>query len=410
MIKKFLLIIILLLYTSILYSTNSYKFRLILDLQSHPIFYEFQYKAISTSFNSSLMLGLRINNFTIGNEVFVDYYSFDGKDEANIFRGAWFSLRSTINLYYRFNQWLELKGGIGGIWLRLNFEYEDAGWLNTDQYGISLLLNLKIFTWKYIDLEIINKVDLMFLFNLDSQLTGINPYYIGGLRINFHPYVTWLSLYIEVDGMYFNYAAFNRDIKTGTILASAGVSIDLTFPREKIDEKYEKENKKIIKKKEKKEIQKKNDTTEEDNIVKEKEQFKDEEDKIKEEKLADPNLKKLYNAEVGDIIVFNGVIFEYGNNNIIPESIQLLDYICSILLEKNDFVIKISSYSEYFGNPMKEFDLCKLRVKKIKEYFIIKGINEKRIEIDSNGQILRKDMDIKQFAVLNISITAKKVF
>ena len=104
------------------------------------------------------------------------------------------------------------------------------------------------------------------------------------------------------------------------------------------------------------------------------------------------------------------VIFEYGTDNITPESIQLLDYISSILKEKNEFVIKISSYSEYFGNPLKEFDLCKLRVKKIKEYFVKKGINEKRIELDSKGQILREGMDLKQFAVLNISIIAKKFF
>ena len=66
------------------------------------------------------MFGLKINNLTIGNELFVDYYSFDGKDEVNLFYGAWFSLRPTLNLYYKFNRWLELKSGIGGIWLKSN--------------------------------------------------------------------------------------------------------------------------------------------------------------------------------------------------------------------------------------------------------------------------------------------------
>ena len=393
--KKFFVIIIFFFSNLILFSTNSYQFRLFFDIQSHPMFYEFQYKALGTSLNSSIMFGFKINNFTIGNELFVNYYSFQNQETENIFHGAWFSLRPTLNLYYKFNRWLELKGGIGGIWLKSNFEYHDLGWLITDQYGVSCLLNLKFFTWKYIDLEIINKMDLIFLTDSNSQITGINPYYIGGVRTNFHPKITWLSIYIEIDGMYFNYATDNRDAKIGTVLASAGVSIDLSFPWKKADETIKNEDKKVDKK----------EKTKKGKIKKKKE-----ETKVKEKKYDDPNLEKLYNAKVGDVIRFNGVIFEYGTDNITPESIQLLDYISSILKEKNEFVIKISSYSEYFGNPLKEFDLCKLRVKKIKEYFVKKGINEKRIELDSKGQILREGMDLKQFAVLNISIIAKKVF
>ena len=205
------------------------------------------------------MLGVKINNLTVGSELFVDYYSFQGQDTENIFRGACFSLRPTIDLYYKFNKWLELKGGIGGIWLKTNFEYQDMGWLISDQYGTSFLLNLKIFTWKYIDLEIINKMDLIFLTDSNFQITGVSPYYIGGLRTNFHPKITWFSIYFEIDGMYFNYTIENKDVKIATVLASAGISIDLSFPWEKADEKIEKEDKKINKREK---IKKKKEETE----------------------------------------------------------------------------------------------------------------------------------------------------
>jgi len=97
--KKTFLIILLIFLSIFAYSdTKKPKLRLIGDFWSHPFFYESSQKLYGTSFNTSLMCGMRIKNFSFGGEVTDNYIAMSGIDKDHGIKTGWNIVRGLVKI------------------------------------------------------------------------------------------------------------------------------------------------------------------------------------------------------------------------------------------------------------------------------------------------------------------------
>ncbi|MBN2546835.1 MAG: OmpA family protein [Spirochaetes bacterium] len=365
--KKLVIVIVFIYILSLSFSTPKIEFRLSADFYSNPYFYECIEKMHCRSLNGSIMLGVAINKFTIGLEVFENYYSLNSS--GSDLKGAWNIIRGTIDLYYKPINWFELKWGFGGAWYRSSFNENSTGITVKNEGGLSIILNAAFFPpFQYIHPELINRLDLFFFKNY------VTPYYYGAIKCVFHPFIKWINIYIEAGGMTWINNDMPYDIKTGMFIWSAGIYIDLSIMssinKMKNDirriQYYKKEKNGIIPEKE---IQ----TEREKKLI------------LSKEEMYDFNLLK--NGKVGDIIIFNSIKFSTDSSVIKEQSFIILDKIAELLNSDNNFEIEIRGHSGKLENLEEELLLSQERADKVREYLIKKGINKYTIIANGYGSL-----------------------
>jgi outer membrane protein OmpA-like peptidoglycan-associated protein len=371
--KKIKIIILLTVLTAVLvYSKTIPEFRIIADFNSYPYYYEGTHVMNGLSFNGALMAGMRLDKFSLGLEMTNNFNSLAAQDISTGLKGAWNIMRWTFNGYYEPISWFELKLGLGGAWYKSAFSRNTAGTFSVSQGGLSILLDGSFVPWKYITLRQINRLDLFF-----SEGT-VAPYYYGGIRCDFHPYVLWLSLYLEVGGMtFFSNNLPVDDFKSGMFVWVMGVSIDISPARSfKKNEDKKKEDKTSIS----------NDNKVEEKMTIEK----------KEEVTVNKEIENLKKAKEGDVITFSNILFYSNKDTIVEESFPVIDQIAAVLNDRPDIKIELIGNTNDVGNPDEEIKLSKKRAEAVKNYLVIKGINGNRIITTGSGSKFTKGANIDQ--------------
>jgi len=349
------------------------KFRLSFDLHYNPYFYEPVYKMDGMGFNGSFMGGVNINQFTIGLEAFENYYSYTSQD-AGAFKGASSFTRGTLNLYYFHKDTVEFKWGVGGVWIKSAYIYNGL----TDgrnNGGVSFLFSTRICPpWRYIEIEFNNYVDLLIS---DTLLV---PYYLGGIKLIFHPYVKWLNLYVEASGTpwFENYSNFS--MKSGIFIWSVGVSIDKIFGKTE-----KKKPKPVIEKIEK--IERKDNTADLTKEIKIKDVTADKKEPVDPYKMQFASLSK---SNKNETVNFYGINFDDNSAAISQSSLPILDKLYDFLVENKEMKIAISGYAEITNDPEKDLKLSVDRVNMISKYLIKKGISKDRIKTLASGELIKK--------------------
>lgn len=331
--RIFLIVILSFFIHSLLFSELKPKFRLIIDLWSNPFLFEKSLDMYGFSLNGSIMGGVRLNKFTIGAEAFQNYFTMNAYNNINHLTGAWNIVRGTINGYFEPVDWVEFKLGLGGAWFSSSYIHNKIGITGKDEGGISVIFDTAFRPAKYIQLKIINRLDLFFAGN------SVAPYYYGGIRCDFRPGLEWLNLYIETSGMTWFHKGLPVDINSGLFAWAVGVSIDMTFPdtvnniRNKI---------KIIKEK---------------NII------------------IESQIAELKKAKEGDIIKFSNIIFFPDSDEIKQESFAVLNAIAKVLIKRKNTYIEIRGHTNNIGNPQVQITLSKNRSKMVKSYLARKKVD-----------------------------------
>ncbi|MEQ8548073.1 MAG: PorP/SprF family type IX secretion system membrane protein [Cyclobacteriaceae bacterium] len=82
----------------------------------------------------------------------------------------------------------------------------------------------------------------------------------------------------------------------------------------------------------------------------------------------------------------SGVQFESGKDVLTKKSNDILNKVANLLLENNNYDLKISGYTDSSGDEEKNLQLSKQRANAVKGFLVEKGINADRISADGYGQ------------------------
>lgn len=332
------------------------------EIQTSPWFYEPVHQMNGISFSTMWMLGITINRFTTGLDVYSDYSSVHGIMESNLFKGAWFNLGCNLSFMYDFTSWWACKLSTGFLWNQSAFDYNNSGWLGRSLPGLELLFSSMFIITPDVHLEIVNRFDLFL-----SQNEFLEDAYCKlGARVHINSgFLRSMRFFLECDAVYWSYKSeiITEGLKSWMFKGQAGVAFQ--FGKKPAKDTY---NEDIIT----------------DTIVID-EQENDHETPNQDPYL-DPALEKLKNSKTGDTVIFYNILFH--NEDIADESIPVLDGLAELLLENNKLVISVHGYSEFMQDPQKEFELCKIRAHKIKEYLVSKGVAETQILKHPVGNIM----------------------
>lgn len=398
-----------------------------------PVYYEHSYQLFAIDYYVDWKLGLQVNKYTIALRPFCYYESVDGKDISKQFEGALFTAGGFFDFSFEINKWMKTNIGIGGLWQKDAYKYLETRTISTNYTGLAFNFDWYFYLpWKYMNIVILNDFSILTPLTdmnyTDSSLffQNLKPNYKGGVRLNFHPYITWLSLFVQVTGSYWYYTNQYVTINTGFVKGAAGISLSFSTknikklpkpgkPNVKITKakeqekeeqelakakaKLEEEKKQIQKEREKLLAEKESAEQERKQINQEKKTIEDERKKLEEkrkqienlQKLTSPIVKQLYEAEPGTQVKITSIVFKKGTIEMMGNSMQVLDDIVTFLTN-TDKRIDICVYSEKFFDPIRERELSVQRAKKIVEYLKDKGVSEAKIKINNSTLVLEKNV------------------
>ena len=213
-------------------SSFSLEYNIIAEFNSAPLMVTKDYMAFSLG--GGVGFGLRFNNrWSVGLKFDVDYYSLGDASFDNL-SGAELAFRWMIIGASRLAEWVSLYYGVGVSMSFTSYGQSSQGFMKQTLVGPSLWFEPRFYIPKcrYIDFAIPIRADL--------RITDVLcPTVYGGGRINIHPYIKWLSLYVEAGARYAGYR--NEIVRSdmAQFVLSAGVTLDLFVHHRRKDEKNE---------------------------------------------------------------------------------------------------------------------------------------------------------------------------
>jgi outer membrane protein OmpA-like peptidoglycan-associated protein len=88
----------------------------------------------------------------------------------------------------------------------------------------------------------------------------------------------------------------------------------------------------------------------------------------------------------GQKIQFNNLIFKQGSDDLLPEALPELNQLAKWMINENPNVrIRLEGHTDNKGIAEMNVKLSESRVLNVKEYLILKGVDEKRIETIGYG-------------------------
>jgi outer membrane protein OmpA-like peptidoglycan-associated protein len=342
-------------------------YRLMADFYAYPYFYEFTNKMNANSFNGSIFFGVKINEFTVGGEIFENYLSLTAVDTTLNYIGAWNIFGSAADFFYAPADWFEVKTGIGASWYKSAFGNSDIGTYSKNLAGLTILLDTTFKpSFEYIDFSLVNRLDFIFSSN------DFNPQYTGKIRVNFHPYFNWIKLYLETGIMTMSYSGTPKYINAATFVWGTGISFDLVMPSMF---KYTKEKVTPKVKKEKIEVK------------------KEEKPEVKQE---EQNIEELKTVKQGESVTFTDIIFYPDSDRMKAESFPSIDKIADVLKERSNIVVEIIGHTNNTNKPELEIALSKKRAETVKNYLVKKGIDPVRMKTTGYGSQFTKNATIEE--------------
>ncbi|MBN2443381.1 MAG: OmpA family protein [Spirochaetales bacterium] len=332
------------------------------SIRGCPIVFDPVYSIMGIDVGTSWRLGYYNNSFSIGLTGSFDYTLIDNMRSDNPVSGNLLHTRVILDQSYSVASSAVFSGGFGGIWLKDTIAIGSTETQVTDYYGLSFDFNMKFtLPGKFLSLELLNRIDLLYSLSPEFVLTAMAPHYYGAVRFYLDFGIEWFQMYLEGKGQYWNDTYSGDNITSGFF--SAGVGLVFNVPALKIN---------------------KNGDSGVDVVVIEQEP-PEEKEKI------DPEVEKLKTIGDGDKVSFHNILFVKNSDELIEISFIILDQIAVVLKELTNMNFIISAYAEYQENPVEEFKLYTDRAKKIKTYLIQKGIAEERLKVSSSGQIVTEN-------------------
>ncbi len=90
-------------------------------------------------------------------------------------------------------------------------------------------------------------------------------------------------------------------------------------------------------------------------------------------------------VEVGQSIVLQGIVFESGKSDILPEAADSLAKAYNTLAQNPDITVEIRGYTDNSGSRSLNMKLSQARADAVKDFLVKKGIDEKRITSKGYG-------------------------
>ncbi|MBL7857529.1 MAG: OmpA family protein [Cyclobacteriaceae bacterium] len=120
---------------------------------------------------------------------------------------------------------------------------------------------------------------------------------------------------------------------------------------------------------------------------------------------------KLQPLEVGTTVNLKNVLFERGTDHLLPESNSELDLVVNFMQTNPKVVIELSGHTDNRGVQSHNARLSLMRVNKVKEYLVSKGISAKRISGKGYGgtkPIASNDTEESRVLNRRVEFTIKK--
>lgn len=352
------------------------QFRMLIDFNVSPFYWEMSENLGGFGMNGSLMLGLVWQKKTFGLQADVNYNSFASleKLDAEKIDGAFSIFRLTAVSYIPLTKFMEIKTCIGAAFMSTAFRYQAER--NIHQYYAGPSLSFDMFvrfpSFRYAELQFINRFDLMI-----SESQNVYPYYYGGARINFFPYIKWIKLYAEVGVMPWFYKDEQIEVNTAMFTYSVGASFDATIPssfkkRKKIKPRALIENEFVLEMVTLPKIQKllpippmdKKTRLRYIEIIEELEEYYD-------------------NARV---LAFRNVLFKPDSTEFVDDNqLKTLQEIADMLLQYDNIFINICGYTNDTGEQYLEKLLSKERANLVVNFMKAQGIPFEKMTISGRG-------------------------
>jgi len=410
-------------------SHHSVGFKFIGDFNGYPYSYESVYNNHSSGLNGRVAFGVKYREFAWTLSMYEHYFSIGivNYTDSNLY-GAQNIFRWTFDFYYQPLTWFEFEAGIGASLLSSSVVYNKFDNILANDAGLSFVLNNKfILPIKYLDLQIINRLDIFI------NTRNVSPQYYGGVRAITHPYLQWIDLYLET-GVYPYH--FESDAVTFTSpIFYFGVGVEISIESKKVADEFETIKLKFVKNR----SQNINDSTtdivrnvkplnendiinkidetikkcvnkidedldeivdlvEENDGIEDVEKIEDvDEAKVVDEDEELDNTKNPKEKEVeeryldnkgSDTINFDNIIFYANMDKIKKEFYPILDKIVEKLISEKNTFVKIDGYTNSTGKPKEELELSLKRALKVAEYLNKKNIGYERIRVSGNGGIV----------------------
>ncbi len=373
-------IIILIILSVAAFSADDTRFRLVWTVRDTPVTYEGSYMANNIGINTDLAAVFDFGGYAIEAVALCDYISVNGHDASNLLVGAILNAGGTINMRFIPLPWLEIKTGIGGLWQKSSFQYNNSGWLGVSQPGITGMLDLRFIPWEFMEIDVLNRLDMILSYNDNGSFSTVLPNYNAGLRATFRPGIRWLGVFIEGDAFFWNYASAVRSVSSLVLKAQVGCTLDIGFDGSNNGMSpviQEPKNTPLI-------GQPATATADGDKEAESSERITDEEP-------LDPALIAFARLKPGSEVTFTGIVFEEGNDTLTKESLTVLDKIAGILNDKKSATILVSAYGLYSGDLMKDSAFVKNRANAIRKYLSTKGVDTARVKVSASGFVSYTD-------------------
>ena len=372
-------------------------YNIIAEFNVAPLIITKDYSAFD--FGGGVGFGVRFNEkWLVGLRFDVDYYTV-GADLSESLSGAELSFRWLIIGAARLTEWVGLYYGAGVSLSFSSYGRASDGYVKQTAVGPSLLFEPRFYIpkFRYIDFAIPIQADL-------GIANTLLPIVYGGGRINVHPYIQWLSLYLETGIRYTGYE--NEIVRSdmAQFVLSLGVSLDLfvghktkkqenneqcamsdeqlTDADKLVDETDDKSQNDILTDNENK------DQTEEQPPQQPKTGSNslavadmDETTKAAYQELID-HLETTTGAKV---VSFSDILFAPNTDQMLEGSETILDEVVRQLDENELMRINICGYTNNVGNKKMEIKTSKKRVNKVVNYLVLHGVDVFRLEVAAYG-------------------------
>jgi outer membrane protein OmpA-like peptidoglycan-associated protein len=295
--------------------------------------------------------------------------------------GCWNILRWSADGFYRFKNLFEISWAAGAGWLYMDLIIPDVMQVNRENlFGFSGSLNFFIYpglSWMRFELR--NTIDLF----PSGDWTALSPYYTGGLRLTFHPYLHFVNLYTEATFTYYQIDTVSGNFSSAMVQFTCGLSMDISF--RKTIRQYQS----IQKNKKPADQSRQNRDATSDSI--EKKQSQPEKTVIKQTEPVDTFRQYFLEAKPGEILEFTGVQFIESSTEFQDAALAVLDKIAGILKENENMVIAIGGYSNYQNDPEAELSLSISRAQAVQKYLLKKDLSPDRMKIIASGRIYKSE-------------------
>ena len=208
------------------------EYNIIAEFNAAPLIVTKDYMAFDLG--GGVGFGVRFNKrWSVGLRFDADYYSV-GADKSQSLSGAELSFRWLVIGAARLTEWVSLYYGAGVSLSFSSYGRVSDGFVKQTAVGPSLWFEPRFYIpkFRYIDFAVPIRADL-------GIANTLLPTVYGSGRINVHPYIQWLSLYVETGVRYTGYE--NEIVRSdmAQFVLSAGVSFDV-YIRHKSKAEYSK--------------------------------------------------------------------------------------------------------------------------------------------------------------------------